>query len=194
MPQQEPGATGHYGAPPPAAGQWSGDDDWPQRGPAPWSPHPPPPPPGGRDGRSGSGIQPVTAAVIGVLVLVAAVAVALIVVAGHSSAPASSAAQGNAPAAGAPAQGGSGPVQGGGGGAGGNLFLGGTVTKISSTSITITAQQHVITAAITGSTQFTGSARNASGVKTGDSVMVTISGYGTSNPVCNSISDPAQAP
>lgn len=197
MHQQPPDSTGRYGAPRPDDDQWDEDDQWgtvgwPQRGPAPqfWAaaPH------SGNRGGSGRGphIQPVTAAVIAVIVMAAAFAITLILVKGSSSTPSASTVPGNAPAGGAPAQGGGGGALGGGGT--GQLFMSGKVTNISSTSITLSAQEHVITAAITSSTQFTGSVKNASGIKADDAVTVTISGYGSSHPVANSISDPAQIP
>jgi hypothetical protein len=114
--------------------------------------------------------------------------------------PAGSApAQGSAPGSGlgstAPPSGlgstapGSGLGLGGGGGAGGNLFLGGRVTAISATSITLTGQGQMFTAAITSSTRFTG-VRGPSGIKAGDLVTVQITGYGSGHPVATGIQDP----
>ena len=120
--------------------------------------------------------------------MIAALVVALVVlfaVNGHPAAPSPAAGTGNAPAGGA-------PIHGGGGG--NHLVVGGQVTKVSSTSITLGAQGHTITAAITSATRFTGSVTSASGVKPGQSVMVVISGYGSAHPVAQSIADPPSAP
>lgn len=212
MSQQYPGATGHSGAPrpdgsqQPAAGQW--EDEWdedyrarPGSSPPPWpAPHPggwpPPPPPGGQGSAPRSRIQPVTAGVIAVIAAMVVAIVVLFAVNGHPAAPASASGTGNAPVGGgAPAQGGGGgPYVGGGGGGGSHLFLGGQVAKVSSTSITLSAQGRDITAAITGSTKFTGSVKSASGIKPGQQVMVVISGYGTAHQVAQQISDPPSMP
>jgi hypothetical protein len=185
MSQQQPGSARQHGGPQPDKGQWY-RDEWPDaapQAPHPWRPAALP----GQDEANGRGtrVRPLTVGLIGVLAaVVAAVAVLILVYRPSSSAP-SAAAGGNPPAAGQ-------PVQGGGGG--GHLFLGGTVSKISSTSITISGQAHVITAAITSSTEFTGTAKNAGAIKQGDSVTVVVSGYGSAHPVANSISDPAGTP
>lgn len=195
MPQQNPGSAGRYGAPPPDGEQWGEDDEWGTGGRPQHGPVPPPLLPGYRSGGRTPRIQPVTAAVIAVIALAAAVMVALILTTGSSPAPPASAAPGNAPVGGAPVQGGGGGGSGAfGGGGAGQMFIGGKVTKISSTSITLGAQGHVITAAITSSTQFTGSVKSASGIKAGDAVTASITGYDSSRPVANSISDPAQMP
>jgi hypothetical protein len=68
------------------------------------------------------------------------------------------------------------------------------VVKASSTSITLSAQGRNITAAITSSTQFTGSVKTGSGIKPGQQVMVIISGYGSAHPVAQQISDPPSMP
>jgi hypothetical protein len=132
----------------------------------------------------------IAAAVIGV--------VAAVLIIGR---PAGSPAAATTPAGSAPAQGsapgsglgstapGSGLGLGGGGGAGGNLFLGGRVTAISATSITLTGQGQMFTAAITSSTRFTG-VRGPSGIKAGDLVTVQITGYGSGHPVATGIQDP----
>lgn len=139
-----------------------------------------------------------TAGVIGVIAALVVAVVVLFAVNGHSAAPAPAAGSGNAPVGGgAPAQGGGGGgpvVGGGGGGGGGHLFLGGQVVKAGSTSITLSAQGRDITAAITSSTKFTGSVKSASGIKPGQQVMVVISGYGSSHPVAQQISDPPSMP
>lgn len=221
MSQHYPGSAGRPGAPqpddsqvPPQAGadqaaadggQWQ--DEWGEgygarRGspPPPWAaqpdaPWPPPPPPGGQGSVPRSRIQPVTAGVIGVIAALVVAVVVLFAVHMNSPAPAPAAGTGNAPVGGgAPVQGGGGggPIQGGGGGS--HLFLGGQVIKVSSTSITLSAQGRDISAAITSSTRFTGSVKSASGIKPGQQVMVVISGYGTAHQVAQQISDPPSMP
>lgn len=193
MPQQHPGSAGQHGAPQPDGDQWYRNDR-PEGGLAPPPPRPPAEQPGGhgRNGREGR-IQPLTVAVIAVIAALAAAAVLLILVKAPSSSPAPATAGGNPPAAGQPAQGGGGGGPFGGGGSG-HLLMSGKVTRISSTSITLSAQGHTITAAITSSTQFTGTAKSARAIKPGDTVAATISGYGSPHPVANSISDPAAIP
>jgi hypothetical protein len=193
MAQQHPG---RHDAPMPD-GDHEQDDSWPRHGPVPPAEQRPPQS-GYRVGR-GNRIQPVTAAVIAVIAALAAAVMVLILTKGPSSSPSASTGPGNAPAGGAPFHGGNGGGGalgggGGGGGGGGHLMLGGQVTKVTSTSITIGGQGHSVTAAITSSTQFTGPVKNAGGIKVGDRVMVAISGYGSSHPVVGSISDPAQMP
>jgi len=145
---------------------------------------------------TGPGGRGLTVAAVAVVAAVAAAIVALVAVnaAGHQT-PASSA--GNVPAAQAPAaggNGGAGPIgdQGGGNGAG-TLFLGGQVTKISSTSITVTAQGHQLTAAITSSTTFSG-VHSSSQIKPGDQITAQITGYASPHPVATAIQDPASIP
>lgn len=190
MPQQQPGSTDRYGTPQPDDDGWD-EDDWQQHGSAspPWPAARQAGDPGG-SGR-GRGIRPVTVGVIAVIAALAAAVVMVVLLNGHSSAPSAATGSGNAPAGGAPAQGGGGAL---GGGGSGQLFFAGTVTKVSSTSITLSGQGHAITAAITSSTQFGGSVQGASGIKVGDTVGAAISGYDSSHPVASSISDPPQMP
>jgi hypothetical protein len=196
MSQQYPGSAGSSGTPRPDGGQAQTPAGAPPPWPEPPPPGPWPPPPGGQDGPRRSHIQPVTAGVAAVLAALVVAIVVLFAVTGHSAAPASAAGGGNAPAGGgAPVQGGGGGFYGGGGGGGGNhLVMGGQVTRVSSTSITLGGQGHTITAAITSATRYTGSVKSASGIKPGQSVMVVISGYGSAHPVAQSISDPPSAP
>ncbi|MBO0803991.1 MAG: hypothetical protein J2P25_13070, partial [Nocardiopsaceae bacterium] len=84
--------------------------------------------------------------------------------------------------------GGGGYGGGGGGGGGGMLITGGTVSKVSPTSITLSGGARTITAAITGATKFSG-VSGASGIKVGDRVMAQITGYGSSHPVAVAVSD-----
>lgn len=217
MSRQHPGPAGRPGAPrpdgsqQPGTGQW--EDEWegydgarrgvpppPHRAAHPGAPWPPPP--GSQANPPHSRIQPVTAGVIAVIAALAVAIVVLLTVNGHSTTPSPAAGTGNAPAGGgAPAQGGAGggPVGGGGrggagGGSGSHLFLGGQVIKASSASITLSAQGRDITAAITSSTQFTGTVKTASGIKPGQRVIVIISGYGTAHPIAQQISDPPSMP
>jgi hypothetical protein len=192
----------HFGQQP-----WTSDrDDWPDDsfgsgqdprageqavfGPPPARPAPPgyrAPAPG--TGRGGRGF--VVAAAVVVSVLIAAIlALVAVNVAGRQT-PASSA--GNAPPVQAPGgNGGAGPV-GGQGGAGGNLFMAGQVTRVTSTSITLTGQDHQVTAAITSATTFSG-VHSASQIKPGDQVSAQISGYGGAHPVATAIQDPPSFP
>jgi Domain of unknown function (DUF5666) len=72
--------------------------------------------------------------------------------------------------------------------------MGGTVTAVSATSITLSGGQgHTFTAAITGSTRFSG-VSGAAGIKAGDRVTATITGYGTGHLTASSIQDHAQIP
>jgi hypothetical protein len=138
-----------------------------------------------------------TIAAVTIAAFVAAVVAAVLIVGGLTGSPSAAGSASPAPAQGAPAQGapgegapGGGSVIGGGGGGGGNLFLGGKVSAISATSITLTGQGQTFTAAITSSTTFTG-VRGASGIKVGAEVTAQIIGYDTGHPVATAIQDPA---
>jgi hypothetical protein len=100
-----------------------------------------------------------------------------------------------APGGGLP--GGGGAVPGGGPAAGsgraGTLFLIGTVTAVSRTSITIGGPGHSVKAAVTGATRVTGKASAITGIKVGDRVSVQITRGSTGN-VAVAIADPAQLP
>jgi Domain of unknown function (DUF5666) len=136
-----------------------------------------------------------TIAAVAIAAFVAAVVAAVLIVGGLTGSPstagsASSAAptqgaQGGGAAGGGPVIGGGG----GGGGGGGQLFLGGKVTAISETSITLTGQSQTFTAAITSSTKFTG-VRGPSGIKVGAEVTAQITGYDSGHPVATAIQDP----
>jgi hypothetical protein len=129
-------------------------------------------------------------AAVAVIAATLGVVVAMVVANRSPSAPPATS---SPPSAAAPALGGGGAVTGGGGGGQGELFLGGKVVAVSPTSITLTGQGQQITAAITGSTKFTG-VSGASGIKVGDMVTAQISGYGTSHAVATAIQDPPQMP
>jgi len=173
MPQQQPGPAG--------GGPWPNDDQWqwaerPERRTAlspGWPPVPQPELPGGPWPRRGP--QPLTVALLAVLAALAAAIVALILLPGSAS-PSRS------------------PVNVSAGAGGNHLFTRGTVTRISSSSVTLGAQGHSVTAAINSGTQFTGTAQDARAIKPGDAVTVLISGYGSADPVVQSISDPPAAP
>jgi hypothetical protein len=100
-----------------------------------------------------------------------------------------------APGGGLP--GGGGAVPGGGPAAGsgraGTLFLIGTVTAVSRTSITIGGPGHAVKAAVTGATRVTGKASAITGIKAGDQVSAQITRGSTGN-VAVAIADPAQLP
>ena len=132
-----------------------------------------------------------TIAAVAIAAFAAAVVAAVLIVGGLTGPPSTA---GSASSA-APAQGsqdggaaGGGPVTGGGGG-GGQLFLGGKVTAVSATSITLTGQGQSFTAAITRSTKFTG-VRGPSGIKVGTEVSAQITGYDSGHPVATAIQDP----
>jgi len=134
-----------------------------------------------------------TIAAVAIAASVAAVVAAVLIVGGLTGSPSAAGSTSSA----APAQGaqgggaqGGGPVIGGGGEGGGNLFLGGKVSAISATSITLTGPGQSFTAAITSSTEFTG-VRGPSGIKVGAEVTAQITGYDSGHPVATAIQDPA---
>jgi hypothetical protein len=84
---------------------------------------------------------------------------------------------------------GGGPV----GGPGGNLvqaLIVGTVTAVSSTSISVARQGNTITAAVTGSTKFSGKVHSISDIKVGDQVLAQLTGTGSTF-TATTIQDPA---
>ena len=169
MPQQQPGPAG--GGPWPDDDQWRGRDR-PERGaahPSGWPPVPQPQAPGGARRRRGP--RPLTMAVIAVLAALAAAIVVVILLPDSAL-----------------------PVHVSNGGGGNHLFTRGTVTRISSSSVTLGAQGHSVTAAINSATQYTGTAKSVSAIKPGDTVTVLISGYGSADAVVQSISDPPEVP
>jgi hypothetical protein len=133
----------------------------------------------------------ITVGAVAVAAAVLAAVVAILLTGGPAGSSAPAARPASSPAAGIPA-----PVttQPGGqdSGADLHLFVGGRVTAVSGTSITISGEGHTITAQITGSTAFTG-VSGATGIKVGDLVTAQIAGYG-SRPVVTAIQDPAQLP
>jgi hypothetical protein len=143
-----------------------------------WPPLPdyagPPPPPR----RS----HPLTIAAVVIAAAVIGVVAAVLIVGRPSGSPAPATNPATTPAGSAPT---AAPSQGG----GEDLFLGGRVTAISASSITLTGQGQAFTAAITGSTTFTG-VRGPSGIKVGDEVTAQITGANSAHPVATSIQDP----
>jgi hypothetical protein len=199
-------STGPAG--PPAGGEWP-DDLWPaddevagqQGAPAAGSGTQAgrtPPLPSGWPGADGPPrarrLRPGVLATVIMAVAVAGAVVAAAVMHG-SSGPAAS---GQPPALsqqqpggnGAPAGGGTLP---GGGGAGASMFLIGTVTAVSGTSITIGGQGHTITATVTRATRVTGKVAGLGGIKAGDRVSAQLTQDG-GRVTAVAIADPAQAP
>lgn len=187
------------------------DDDWPDeavagaggsdagghsdesRGPA-WVTAPPP----GRPGRGnppGWRSYPLLVAVAAVVAAAAGAALVLLIANGPSVSPS---AAGSQPSI-APTQGTGGggiPGSGGPGGPAGSgtgqvqALIVGTVTAVSSTSITVTGQGNSITAAVTHATKVSGSVTSISGVEVGDRVLAQLTGTGRTF-TATTIQDPA---
>jgi len=81
----------------------------------------------------------------------------------------------------------------GGGGSGASMFVIGTVTAVSGTSITIGEQSHTVTAAVTRATRVTGKVAGLGGIKVGDQVSAQLTQDG-GQVTAVTIADPAQAP
>lgn len=194
--QERAGDRGEAPVPAPEDDELPGG--WPGAGEG-FPPPPPCPPPGARlrSFRENPRVLTVTAVAVAAATVgaAAAVLVATNFAAGTTSPPGSSAAAPDPGGAGGQFPGGGTGAIGSGTGGGGTLLTGGTVTAVSATSITISGgrQRHIITAAITGSTRFSG-VSCAAGIKAGDRVTATISGYGTRRLTASSIRDPAQMP
>jgi hypothetical protein len=73
------------------------------------------------------------------------------------------------------------------------LELGGTVTKVSTTSITIGAGSHAVTAIVTKATRVTGKVSSIAGIKVGELVSATITGT-DGKLTADTIQDPASLP
>jgi hypothetical protein len=86
---------------------------------------------------------------------------------------------------GGPGPGGTGPA--------GSIFVIGTVTAVSRTSITISGPGHTITATVTSATRVTGKAAGIGGIKAGDHVSAQLTA-GSGRVTAAAIADPAQAP
>lgn len=167
-----PGRAGAGGSSPGEGPAWPAPS-WP-------SLQPPPPPP-----------RRLPAAALVAIALCAAGIGALVVLAarGLSGSPAGPASQPSVQAPGQPGAGG-GAFPGGGGP---EMLIGGPVTAVNSTSITIGTPGRSITAAVTSSTRFTGKVSSISGVKVGDQVSAQLTQNG-GRATAVSISDPAQFP
>lgn len=156
-----------------------------------------PPPPGRRGTRHGW-LFAATA------VVAAALAFGVVDFAIHAAAgsPAASA----TPSASAPTGSGSGSEPSGGtrfGPAGGaplpsgaaeRLMIGGKVTAVSATSITLGGGAQTVTAAVTHSTKVSGKVTSIAGIKVGDLVSASITGTSGGKLVADSIQDPASLP
>jgi hypothetical protein len=75
-----------------------------------------------------------------------------------------------------------------------HLMLAGKVLKITSSSITIGGTGPAVTAAISGSTQVTGSVTRISGIKAGDTISAQLSGSNSASMTATAIQDPISAP
>ena len=73
------------------------------------------------------------------------------------------------------------------------MFVIGTVTAVSGTSITIGGPGHTITAAVTSATRVTGKVAGLGGIKVGDHVSAQLTQDG-GRVTAVAIADPAQAP
>jgi len=189
------GPAGQDAGRPPAAGQPQGDG--PEQPPGDGAGHRAGEPDGGWGRRLG---HPLTLVVAGAVALVAGAAIALAAVRitgpppGGGAAPFSSAspsagtgASGNgAPLAALP------PLSGSAGQPVRQLMIIDRVTAVSRASITISAQGHAMTAAITSRTRVTGRVRRAAAIKAGDTVSAQIDEKGS--PTVLAIQDPGSVP
>ena len=152
-----------------------------------------PPPPGRRNTRHGW-----LFAVIAVVAAALAFGVVDFAIREAAGTPAASATP-NAGGSGASPSGGTqfAPQGGGGGslpsGAAMRLLIGGPVTAVSATSITIGNGGRAVTAAVTSATKVTGKVTSIGGIKVGNLVSATISGT-SGKLVADSIQDPASLP
>jgi hypothetical protein len=179
------------------------DPDWPDDLPdggddPPW-PRAAPPAGYDRDGGPGrSGLRPLAIAIVAVVALGAGAGVALAITKGLDHSPSPSAAPSTQPSAVAPGGSGGGAIPGGGaapgGGAVGEMFVAGSVTAVSSTSITIGGPNHTVTAAITSSTRITGKVTSIGGIKVGAQVSAQITESNGGQPTVTAIQDPAHGP
>jgi hypothetical protein len=153
-------------------GGWAGDG-WAEQGygaPPAWA--------GAGRGHGGApGFSVRAAAVVAVLAAAAGIAAGLFLVRG---APAASA--GATPSVSAGGLPGTGQLE---------MMLSGRVLAVSGTSITIGGSGPSVTAAVTGTTKVTGTARGIGGVKAGDEVSAQISGT-PGHLAATAIQDPAQ--
>jgi hypothetical protein len=160
---------------------------WPPVGPQPYSDAPP------RRWPARFGVAlvltAVIAAVAGFLIVIAVRDLSGRPAAANSTTPAS----GSTPSAGALPPNGGGPVPTPGQGQALELQVGGKVTAVSATSITVAGADHQVTAAVTSATKVSGRVSTIAGVKVGD--MVSIQATGTEgNLTATAIQDPASLP
>ncbi len=73
-------------------------------------------------------------------------------------------------------------------------MIGGTVTAVSATSITLGKGGQAVTAAVNYATKVTGKVTSISGIKVGDLVSASLSGTSGGNLAADSIQDPASLP
>jgi hypothetical protein len=130
----------------------------------------------------------VIAAAAGFLAVIAVRDLSAHPAAANSVAPAS----GAAPSAGVPAPGG-GAVPAPGRGQTVQLEIGGKVTAVSATSITVAGPDHQVTAAVTSATKVSGRVSSITGVKAGDQVSMHAAGT-EGNLTATAIQDPASLP
>jgi hypothetical protein len=204
------GSTGPAG--PPAGGEWP-DDLWPaddevagrQGDPAPGSRTQaggtPPMPPGWPGADRTQRARWLLPGVLAAVIIAGAVAGAVVAAAVMHNSP-GPAASSQPPAVSQQQPGGNGaPVGGtlpggappGGGGSGASMFVIGTVTAVSGTSITIGGQGHTVTATVTSATRVTGKVAGLGGIKVGDQVSAQLTQDG-GRVTAVAIADPAQAP
>jgi len=131
----------------------------------------------------------VIAAAAGFLAVIAVRDLSARPAAASSVAPAS----GRAPSAGAPASGGPAPRTVPGGGQTVQLEIGGKVTAVSATSITVAGPGHQVTAAVTSATKVSGRVSNIGGVRAGDEVSLQATATG-GKLTATAIQDPASLP
>jgi hypothetical protein len=131
----------------------------------------------------------VIAAAAGFLAVIAVRDLSARPAAANSVAPAS----GRAPSAGAPASGGPAPGAVPSRGQTVQLEIGGKVTAVSATSITVAGPDHQVTAAVTSATKVSGRVSGIGGVKVGDEVSLRATGTG-GNLTATAIQDPASLP
>jgi hypothetical protein len=205
MSPESSGSMGLEGA------RWPDDDDWPEDDPdgddwpdddeaedrpgVPWPAGPPGPAPGWGGGPPRSRVRPLVAAAVAVVALGVGAGVAVAVGRGLSSSPAATQTPGNSQPQTVPGGNAGGVPPGAlpGSGQVGQLILGGKVTAVSGTSITIAGGSHTVTAAVTSSTKVTGKVSSIGAVKVGDLVTAEITESG-GKATATAIQDPASLP
>jgi hypothetical protein len=205
MSPESSGSMGLEGA------RWPDDDDWPEDDPdgddwpdddeaedrpgVPWPAGSPGPAPGWGGGPPRSRVRPLVAAAVAVVALGVGAGVAVAVGRGLSSSPAATQTPGNTQPQTVPGGNAGGVPPGAlpGSGQVGQLILGGKVTAVSGTSITIAGGSHTVTAAVTSSTKVTGKVSSIGAVKVGDLVTAEITESG-GKATATAIQDPASLP